>query len=607
VLEQVVTALLLGLILFSTALLLTTFGYQLWFAGRVFPGVRVANVDVSGLSTGEAALKLTRELAYPLQGRILLQYGDNAWMATPAELGLSLDPQASADAAYRLGRQGGLFANLLAQFRPLPNGQSLAPVVRYDESLAYQYLTTLAGQIDLPAVEASLKIEGTDVLVQPGKEGRYVDVYATLALLRPELEAMRDAILPLQVVQQPPAILDASEQADIARKILSEPLELSLPDGQPDSAGPWTLDRNTLASLLTISRVQDGDAWRYQVGLNSASMVEYLSRLAPDLKLSPQNARFIFNDDTRQLEVIQPAVIGRALDVDASLRSINDHLAKGDHTVALQFVFTDPQITNSRTGEELGIRELVHAETSYFRGSGPARIQNITAAAAKFHGLLVAPGETFSMANALGDISLDNGYAEALIILGDQTIKGVGGGVCQVSTTLFRAAFFAGFPIVERHAHAYRVGYYEQNSAGHSEQLAGLDATVFVPIVDFKFVNDTPYWLLMETYVNPRAGSLTWKFYSTADGRSVEMTTTGPVNRVPAPDPEYRLNPELQKDEIKQVDWAAEGADITVDRTVYRNGAVYIQDSFFTHYLPWKDVFEYGPGTDVPTPDKNNG
>ena len=168
-------------------------------------------------------------------------------------------------------------------------------------------------------------------------------------------------------------------------------------------------------------------------------------------------------------------------------------------------------------------------------------MQNIKAASAKFHGLLVAPGETFSMASAMGDVSLDNGYAEALIIIGGQTIKGVGGGVCQVSTTLFRTVFFAGFPIVERYAHAYRVGYYEQTANGRDNSLAGLDATVFVPMVDFKFVNDTPYWLLMETYVN--GYSLTWKFYSTSDGRTVDWNTTGPTNIVAAARPDLPREP----------------------------------------------------------------
>ena len=126
------------------------------------------------------------------------------------------------------------------------------------------------------------------------------------------------------------------------------------------------------------------------------------------------------------------------------------------------------------------------------------------------------------MGEGLGDVSLDNGYTEALIIYGNQTIKGVGGGVCQVSTTLFRTAFFAGFPIVERAAHAYRVSYYEQAQSSIDPYMAGLDATVYFPLVDMKFVNDTPYWLLMETYVNEGARRITWKFYSTSDGRTVD-------------------------------------------------------------------------------------
>jgi vancomycin resistance protein YoaR len=211
------------------------------------------------------------------------------------------------------------------------------------------------------------------------------------------------------------------------------------------------------------------------------------------------------------------------------------------------------------------------------------------------------------MANILGDVSLDTGYAEALIIYGDRTIKGVGGGVCQVSTTLFRTVFFGGFPIIERNPHAYRVSYYEQRADGSiNSDLAGLDATVFVPYVDFKFTNDTSSWLLMETYVNEAARTLTWKFYSTSDGRTVEWDTTGPTNVEDPPDPAYNENPELSKGTIKQVDWAAEGADITVTRTVEKDGQVYLSDTIYTHYMPWRAVYEYGPGTKLPKDAKNN-
>jgi vancomycin resistance protein YoaR len=287
--------------------------------------------------------------------------------------------------------------------------------------------------------------------------------------------------------------------------------------------------------------------------------------------------------------------------VEETLNNINDQLRLGEHEINLTFDYANPQVTSDATAKGLGIRELVSSHTSYFYGSSGARIQNIATAAGRFHGLLVPPGTTFSMAEILGDVSLDNGYAEALIIYGDRTIKGVGGGVCQVSTTLFRTVFFGGFPIIERHPHAYRVSYYEQRADGSvNPNLAGLDATVFVPYVDFKFTNDTPNWLLMETYVNEAARTLTWKFYSTSDGRSVEWETTGPQNIEEPPDPIYNENPELAKGTIKQVDWAAEGADITVTRTVYQDNNVHLSDTIYTHYMPWRDMYEYGPGTKLP-------
>jgi vancomycin resistance protein YoaR len=205
------------------------------------------------------------------------------------------------------------------------------------------------------------------------------------------------------------------------------------------------------------------------------------------------------------------------------------------------------------------------------------------------------------MGETMGDVSLESGFAEALIIYGGRTIKGVGGGVCQVSTTLFRGVFNAGFPIVERNPHAYRVSYYEMIASGAVDSnLAGLDATVYFPLVDFKFKNDSPYWILMETYVNESGRSLTWKFYSTKDGRSVTWETTGPTNVVPAPPPLYEENPELKKNQMKQIDYAANGADITVTRTVMKDGAVYFQDQITTHYQPWQAVCEYGPDSKDP-------
>jgi vancomycin resistance protein YoaR len=169
-----------------------------------------------------------------------------------------------------------------------------------------------------------------------------------------------------------------------------------------------------------------------------------------------------------------------------------------------------------------------------------------------------------------------------------------------VSTTLFRTVFFAGLPVVERYPHAYRVLYYEQTAVvgQYNQKLAGLDATVYVPLVDFKFTNDTDDWLLMETYVYGPYRQLVWKFYGTSDGRTVDWSTTGLTNVKDPPDPIYEENPDLAKGEIKQVDWAVKGATVTITRNVYRDGTRLWQDTFRTKYQPWAAVCQYGPGTE---------
>jgi vancomycin resistance protein YoaR len=604
---QALLTMLIGASLFVVLLGMAASGYSLAYAEKIYPGVSIAGIDLSGLTPSQASERLSATLQYPQNGKIVFQEGSQVWIAKPQEVGFFLDAQTTVQAAYLVGRSGGLLARAGEQFNAWSENRNLPPLFVFDERIAQNYLRKIADQVDIPIIEASLSVNGTDVVVRSGQVGRNLDVSAALTALKAHLPSLTDGILPLTVRETPPVILDASAQADFARRILSAPLTITVPEAVSGDPGPWTFQPDQLAGMLVIERVEDAQGARYQVGLDSAQLRSFLDGVAPSFSRTSENARFIFNDDTRQLELIQSAVIGRALDIETSLQQIKEKVTAGEHTAGLDMEYTEPPVTDSATGESLGIRELVSSYNSYFYGSSNDRIQNIQMASARFHGLLVPPGATFSMSDALGEISLDNGYAEALIILGDRTIKGVGGGVCQVSTTLFRTVFFGGYPVVERHPHAYRVGYYEQTSGGgHDADLAGLDATVFVPVVDFKFTNDTPYWLLMETYLNVASRRLTWKFYSTSDGRSVNWDTTGPTNVVEPPEPSYEENASLSEGTIKQVDWEAEGADITVSRTVMRDGSVLYQDTFTTHYLPWRAVYQYGPGTEIPTPEPEN-
>ena len=598
---QILTALIGGLLLFILVVGIITGSYQLLYDGRIFPGISLAGVDLTSLTPGQATAAISQHLTYPTNGQVVFRYNDRVWVATPAQLGMVLDAGTSIQSAYDVGRRGGLLADLAGQLNAWQGGLDLKPVIMFDERIAVGYLQNIAVLIDQPVIETDLHINGTEVIYIQGQTGRLLNVDATLANLYAQLSAFQDGQVQLVVEEQSPLVLNASAQADSLRQILSTPLTISIPDAQPGDPGPWEIEPADLAGMLAIDRVQTGSGWQYQISADAQALEQVLTPIAPLLNRTAQNARFYFDDYTRQLVQVQPAQVGLTLDVASTIKVVQAGLLAGQHNIGLTLNTTVPEVGNDATAQALGITELVYSEATYFRGSGNARLQNIETAAKQFYGLLIPPNTTFSMGDVLGDISLDNGYAEALIIYNGRTITGVGGGVCQVSTTLFRTAFFAGYPIVERHAHAFRVFYYEQTATSYDSDLAGLDATVYFPLVDLKFTNDRPYWLLMETYFNRTDASLTWKFYSTKDGRTVQWQNLGLQNVIPAPEPLYEENSDLPPGVCKQVDYPADGADITVTRTVNNaSGQALFDDTIRTLYEPWQAIYQYGPGTENP-------
>ncbi len=237
-------------------------------------------------------------------------------------------------------------------------------------------------------------------------------------------------------------------------------------------------------------------------------------------------------------------------------------------------------------GPSLGIVELIGEGVTSFAGSSAAREQNIVVGTAQFDGLLIAPGETFSFNDYLGEVTKEKGYEEGIIIWGNTTKADVGGGLCQVSSTAFRAAFWAGLPIVERTPHSFRVSYYEPPK--------GLDATIYSPYVDFKWSNDTGHYILIQTYVDRDANKVTFRYYGTNPGRTVEMEGPVEANPVPHGPTVYRDDPTLPKGEKKQIEWAKDGLDVTVYRIIKENGVEVRRDTFFSRYLPWQAVFLVG-------------
>ena len=250
-----------------------------------------------------------------------------------------------------------------------------------------------------------------------------------------------------------------------------------------------------------------------------------------------------------------------------------------------------PKITTDQSNQ-LGIRQLLAEGESFFKDSIPSRVHNIILASSYLHGVVIPPGETFSFAKKIGTISAEVGYKQAYVIKNKATVLEDGGGVCQVSTTLFRAALNAGLPIVERKAHYYRVGFYEQGG-----YPPGLDATVYPPSPDLKFKNDTPGYILIQTIVDKEAKRLVFQLYGTSDGRRVEITKPVIHSQTPPPEPIYVDEPSLAPGVIKRIDSAHWGAKVSFERKVFNaDGSLKEQQTFWSNYVAWPAVYQRGVG-----------
>ena len=326
---------------------------------------------------------------------------------------------------------------------------------------------------------------------------------------------------------------------------------------------------------------------------DSALVHSALDSLASHIDIPVQEALFQFENG--RVTEFKESKDGRMVDKEEALNRFNAAVKSLPHAPLYHIVVNLPVLTIAPTVttekvNSYGIKELIGRGYSEYKASIPSRVHNVILAASRVNGVLIPPGETFSFNDTIGDISAATGYQSAYIIKDGRTVLGDGGGVCQVSSTLFRAALAAGLPIEERHAHAYRVHYYEE--AGFK---AGLDATVFSPGVDLKFKNDTPSYILIQTKADAEKRTLAFEFYGTHDGRSAEILNHTVYGESAPPPPLYQDDPTLPPGVTKQVDFASWGAKAKFDYKVTRGNDVLQDTTFYSNFRPWQAVFLRGP------------
>ncbi len=490
------------------------------FAGsseRLPDGTRIAGVDVAGLTPGAARARLEQRERERGSVPVVFTAGGHRWRVKPATVVLDTDWGAAVEAARR---QGEGFAPLrgLKRLGVRVFGADVVPRTRVSEPALDAYLDRFARVIDRPRVEPALALDGLEPRVVPGRSGRVLDREAAAQVIVRGLTGLpRQAVdLPLRIERPRLAPSDlAGARAKLATA-LSAPVDLTY------GPGGWHLSQRKIARLLELPH--DGSR---SLQIAGPAADRFFRNLRKRVEHAPKDASFAVG--ARNVVRVVPAEAGRGVDAEETERALlTVMLSPTDRRAELSVVSVAPERT-TREAKAMGITGLVGAYETFY-GGVPNRIHNVQLVAHLLDNHLIAPGAEFSFNDTTGERSSDKGFLEAPVIINGELKTGLGGGVCQVSTTTFNAAYEAGLSITDRTNHALYISHYP----------LGRDATVNYPDTDLKFVNDTGHWLWLRTFVG--SSSLTVALYGAPQHRRVESEAAPlrvmggpPTKRVPDP------------------------------------------------------------------------
>ena len=567
---------IIGLAVFLLIILAGAFAYVAAYSGKVYPNSSIAGVSVAGKNPQEAFTVLSKYVSVPPE--ITLNYQDQIFIIKSSDIKLSYDLSASVQNAYEFTRGGDIFNDFEKRIKLFfyPNNFNL--VTSFDEDMLKKIVSIIAGQISIDSVDPSVSKVNGSILVNKGSAGKEVNQDKLISAIINNLAQNRkeEITVPVEDVDNTLNDTEAKDYASRAEKFFGKNISLKF---EYDSV---VLQDSAIFKLLNPKGGYDGEA-----------IEDTLKTVAKTFERDPQNPKFVFENG--KVTEFEPALDGIKIDTGQFetqlIRKLEDLEVSEEKSIELNVPTnkTPPEITTDKVNN-LGINELIGRGTSTYYHSIPGRVHNISLATSRINGTLVKPGESFSFNTALGDVSAFTGYQQAYIISGGKTILGDGGGVCQVSSTLFRALLNSGLPITERQAHAYRVSYYEQGSS------PGLDATVYSPSPDLKFVNDTPGYILIEATADTKNYSLVFEIYGTSDGRVASITKPVVTGVVAPPEDLYQDDPSLPSGTIKQIDYKAWGAKVTFNYVVTRDGQEIINKTFLSNYKPWQAVYLRGTG-----------
>lgn len=535
---------------------------------RLAPGLSVAGVDVGGLTRAQALAALGNRAAAAPQ--VTVTAGAQSWTLGADQLGWHADAGTSVAAAERATAARTLVQRvqgMIGQGEP----QNFPLIAAVDAAVAKATLSTLTGSLNTQPKNAAVAFDAKTLkyaLTVRDTPGRQFDAAAA---------ARTYAAAPTATtIRIPVRERGAQYTAEVLQGHVDRGNALMRPFGV-------TLAGTARKGVLTPLQVANL-YWVKPQGIvpDEAAIKRAFALLTEFIDQPAQNARFASEGDTL---VKVPEQAGRVTQ-KAAYAAFRAGVLNPDKTsMTLLSKKVPPTLTLAQLPDASTL-ELIHTGVSTYHGSSPERRTNVANAAAKIDGAVVPEGGTFSFLESLGSITADNGFVGGLIISGGRTVDGLGGGVCQVSTTAFRAMYGAGLPVVERNQHSYRVGYYEPQ--------VGFEAAVYDPGLDLKFGNDTGGPLIVRAINDDAASTLEVQVWGLKQRRTVTVSPAVILSRKAHPPAKYVVNPNMRPGTTRQVDWAADGYSLYIQRTIKEGGEVRT-DRTSTVYKPWQAVYEVGP------------
>lgn len=563
------------------------------YDGRVYPAVSVAGIPIGGESEASALAAITDHAGSMERDFFTFSYAGQTWSPALTDLGVSIDVDAAAAEAFAIGREDGAWDRLSAISGLIQADEAIPFQIIIDYAVLSSWFDAVDSDLGLKPHDAFLVIEGREVTIEQEVNGTVVDRESASRQIEAALRDLEplDVQLPITVWTAKVLAGDLTEARDQVESAVSRNLKVAFQDRD------WTLRAEDLGQFIVQTVSTDPaitGAAAFTVAMDERALSSWLNdKFAEPINLAPVNAEVDWVDG--QLFPITESSEGYTLKARSFARAVGESMF-GDHGRIAIPVSTVPPDVDSNDLAALGITTQLGRGDSNYQGSNNAREINVSTGVNLLNGTLIAPGQEFDFNRAIGEITAEKGYVEADVIAGEQIARDIGGGICQVSTTVFRAALLAGVPITEWNPHRYRLGNYERDGWG-----PGYDASILQPEGDpfqegnsFKFANPTDSWMLVEAFSD--GVNVVVTIYGADTGITVDLSDAVQGEFIPPDGPSEVVDEALTAGSMVINQYASWGLVFTANRTIFdASGAVVESRDFRTMFWSRGETWMVSP------------